>query len=126
MPLIQNPTTLTTSEILAEEIVTTMITRVNAALAEFTSSLAWSLARTWQPDGCTPQQVIAAMGINGGALFAQSAAAVAYLWADADRRAEFLVACQAHNLEVQVVEGLPVFPARQATTTSPDGTVTLA
>lgn len=124
MPLISTPVT-DNSEKVAQEIVETMIKRVNNALDEFIAALVWSLDRTWQPDGCTPAQVLAAMDARGAALFAQSAAAVPYLWADEARRAEFVAACEAQGLELQIVNGLPVFPARQATTSHSDGTVTI-
>ena len=124
MPLIDTPS-VQASEQVAQEIVRTMIPRVNSALYEFIQALVWSLKRTWQPTGCTPEEVLSAMGTRGAALFTQSAAAVGYLWADTARRAEFIAACEAQGLEVAIVEGLPVFPARQATTSNPDGTVTL-
>lgn len=124
MPLINTPVT-DTSEQVAQEIVNTMIERVNGALDAFIQALVWSLKRTWQPEGCTPAQVLAAMDTRGAALFAQSAAAVGYLWSDDARRAEFIAACAAQGLELQIVNGLPVFPARQATTSNLDGTVTI-
>jgi len=124
MPLIPEPA-LTASEQVAAAIVDTMIERVNGALAAFIQALVWSLKKTWQPEGCTPQEVLAAMDTRGAALFAQSADAVAYLWADDARRTEFLAECAGQGLELTIVEGLPVFPARQATTSNPDGTVTL-
>jgi len=124
MPLIATPAA-EASEQVAQEIVDTLVNCVNQALAGFIAALVWSLKRTWEPSGCTPQEVLAAMDTRGAALFAQSADAVAYLWADEARRTEFLAECEAQGLELTIVEGLPVFPARQATTSNPDGTVTL-
>jgi len=124
MPLITTPP-IEASEQIAQSITSTLVARVNGALEEFIAALVWSLKRTWQPEGCTTAQVLAAMDTRGAALFEQSAAAVAYLWADDARRAEFIAACEREGLELTIVEGLPVFPARQATTSHEDGTVTL-
>ena len=124
MPLITTPP-IEASEQIAQNITSTLITRVNGALEEFIAALVWSLKRTWQPEGCTTAQVLAAMETRGAALFEQSAAAVSYLWADDARRAEFIQACEREGLELNIVEGLPVFPARQDTTSHDDGTVTL-
>jgi hypothetical protein len=124
MPLITTPS-IEASEAIAESIVNALVTRVNGALEEFITALVWSLKRTWEPEGCTTAQVLAAMDTRGAALFEQSAAAVAYLWADDARRAEFIAACEREGLELNIVEGLPVFPARQDTTSHDDGTVTL-
>ena len=124
MPLITTPP-IEESEEIAQRIVNTLVARVNGALEEFIAALVWSLKRTWQPEGCTAAQVLAAMDTRGAVLFEQSAAAVAYLWPDAARRAEFIAACEREGLELTIVEGLPVFPARQATTSHEDGTVTL-
>jgi hypothetical protein len=124
MPLITTPP-VEESEKIAQSIADTLVTRVNRALDEFINTLVWSLKRTWQPEGCTTAQVLAAMDTRGAALFEQSAAAVAYLWADDARRAEFIAACEREGLELNIVEGLPVFPARQDTTSHDDGTVTL-
>lgn len=124
MPLITTPP-IEASEQIAQQIVNTLVSRVNGALDEFIAALVWSLKRTWQPDGCTAAQVLAAMDTRGGALFDQSAAAVAYLWADTARRAEFIAACEREGLELTIMDGLPVFPARLTTTTQPDGTVTI-
>jgi hypothetical protein len=124
MPLITTPP-IEASEEIAQRIGNTLVARVNGALEEFIAALVWSLKRTWQPEGCTAAQVLSAMDTRGGALFEQSAAAVAYLWADNARRAEFIAACEREGLELNVVDGLPVFPARQDTTSHDDGTVTL-
>lgn len=124
MPLITTPP-IEASEQIAQNITSTLVTRVNGALEEFVAALVWSLKRTWQPEGCTTAQVLAAMDTRGAALFEQSAAAVAYLWADDARRAEFVAACEREGLELTIVDGLPVFPARQDTTSHADGTVTL-
>lgn len=124
MPLITTPP-VEESEKIAQSIADTLVTRVNRALDEFINTLVWSLKRTWQPEGCTTAQVLSAMDTRGAVLFEQSADAVAYLWADDARRAEFIAACEREGLELTIVEGLPVFPARQATTSHADGTVTL-
>jgi hypothetical protein len=124
MPLITTPP-IEASEAIAESIVNALITRVNGALEEFIAALVWSLKRTWQPEGCTAAQVLSAMDTRGAALFEQSAAAVAYLWADDARRAEFIAACEREALQLDIVDGLPVFPSRLATTSHADGTVTL-
>jgi hypothetical protein len=124
MPLISTPA-VEASEAIAADIVKTLVTRVNNALDQFNTALVWSLKRTWQPEGCTPAQVLSAMDTKGNALFEQSSAAVAYLWADSARRAEFIKACESEGLELTIVDGLPVFPARLDTTSHADGTVTI-
>jgi len=124
MPIITTPP-IEESEKIAHNITDTLVTRVNGALEEFIATLVWSLKRTWQPEGCTAAQVLAAMDTRGAALFDQSAAAVAYLWADDARRAEFIAACEREGLELSIVDGLPFFPALQATTSHTNGTVTI-
>jgi len=94
-------------------------------LDEFINTLVWSLKRTWQPEGCTAAQVLDSIDTRGAALFEQSSAAVAYLWADSARRAEFISACARENLELIVVNGMPVFPAILLTSTQANGTVTI-
>ena len=51
MPLITTPP-IEASEEIAQQIVNTLVSRVNGALDEFIAALVWSLKRTWQPEGC--------------------------------------------------------------------------
>lgn len=109
----------------ASEFVASLFAGSNQVLQGFAFAVAGFIKRVWEPSGTSTALILAEMGTEGAKVFQESADAVAYLWQRDARRSEFLAACESVGLEVQTVDGLPVFPAILPVTIAQDGTVTL-